>query len=123
MSGPLNGHTKTNVIGQQTNKRKNLVFHVREYLFCISVLLIMLIYNDSDLLTLFPENTLVSFAEKLIMPMLFFTIMLLLPMYFMDKKGFTKFSIGIGPFMLFRRTAYETVGTHEAVKSALVEDV
>ncbi|HJY63272.1 MAG TPA: glycosyltransferase, partial [Ignavibacteria bacterium] len=81
------------------------------------------INNDSDLLTLFPENTLVSFAEKLIMPMLFFTIMLLLPMYFVDKKGFTKFSIGIGPFMLFKRTAYETVGTHEAVKSALVEDV
>jgi hypothetical protein len=40
----------------------------------------------------------VSFAEKLIMPMLWFTVMLLLPFYFVDKKGFVKFSIGIGPF-------------------------
>jgi chlorobactene glucosyltransferase len=65
----------------------------------------------------------ISFAEKLLMPMLFFTLMLLLPMYFVDKKGFTKFAAGIGPFMLFRRKAYETIGTHSSVKAALVEDV
>jgi len=81
------------------------------------------INSKADLLTLFPENILISFAEKLIMPMLFFTVMMLLPLYFVDKKGFTKFSIGIGPFMLFKRDAYEKIGTHESVKSALVEDV
>ena len=79
--------------------------------------------TDSDMLTLFPELTLRSFAEKIMMPMLYFTIMLLLPMYFVDKKGFIKFSIGIGPFMMFRRSSYEAIGTHEAVKSAIVEDI
>jgi len=77
----------------------------------------------ADMLTLFPEMTMVSAAEKLLMPMLMFTLMTLLPLYFTDKKGYTKFSAGIGPFMLFSRKAYETIGTHSAVKSALVEDV
>ena len=57
------------------------------------------------------------------MPMLWFTIMLLLPFYFVDKRGFVKFSIGIGPFMMFKRSSYEAIGGHNAVKSAIVEDV
>jgi len=79
--------------------------------------------RNADMVTLFPKMTMVSFAEKLIMPMLWFTVMLLLPFYFVDKKGFVKFSIGIGPFMLFKRTAYAAIGGHDAVKNAIVEDV
>lgn len=79
--------------------------------------------RDADMLTIFPEMTMKSFAEKIMMPMLWFTIMLLLPFYFVDKKGFVKFSVGIGPFMMFRRSAYEKIGGHYSVKSAIVEDV
>ncbi len=79
--------------------------------------------RNADMVTLFPKMTMVSFAEKLIMPMLWFTVMLLLPFYFVDKKGFVKFSIGIGPFMLFKRTAYKAIGGHDSVKNAIVEDV
>lgn len=77
----------------------------------------------ADMLTLFPEMIMKSFAEKIIMPMLWFTIMMLLPFYFVDKKGFTKFSVGMGPFMMFKRSAYEKIGGHYSVKNALVEDV
>jgi chlorobactene glucosyltransferase len=79
--------------------------------------------KEADMLTLFPEMTMVSLAEKIIMPMLWFTIMLLLPFYFIDKKGFVKFSVGIGPFMMFKRSAYEKIGGHYSVKNAIVEDV
>lgn len=79
--------------------------------------------KQADMLTLFPEMTMVSLAEKIIMPMLWFTIMLLLPFYFIDKKGFVKFSVGIGPFMMFKRLAYEKIGGHYSVKNAIVEDV
>jgi len=79
--------------------------------------------KNADMLSLFPSFTMITFAEKLLMPMLIFTIMMLLPFYFVDKKGFVNFSVGIGPFMLFRRKAYSDIGTHESVKSALVEDV
>jgi len=79
--------------------------------------------RNADMVTLFPKMRMVSFAEKLIMPMLWFTAMLLLPFYFVDKKGFLKFSIGIGPFMLFKRSAYKAIGGHDSVKNAIVEDV
>lgn len=79
--------------------------------------------RKADMLTLFPKMIMVSFAEKLIMPMLWFTVMLLLPFYFVDKKGYIKFCIGIGPFMMFKREAYEAIGGHDSVKNAIVEDV
>jgi chlorobactene glucosyltransferase len=77
----------------------------------------------ADMLTLFPKTVMISFSEKIIMPMLWFTILMLLPFYFVGKKGFEKFSAGIGPFMLFKRKSYEKIGDHESVKDALVEDV
>jgi len=79
--------------------------------------------READMLTLFPRNIMGTFSEKLIMPMLWFTIIMLLPFYFVDKKGFTKFSLGMGPFMMFGRKAYEEIGGHESVKDAIVEDV
>lgn len=79
--------------------------------------------RKADLLSLFPKTTMKTFSEKLIMPMLFFTAFVMLPHYFVDKKGYTKFSLAAGPFMLFKRTAYDAIGGHESVKDALVEDV
>jgi chlorobactene glucosyltransferase len=79
--------------------------------------------READMLTLFPKMQMVTLAEKIIMPMLWFTVMLLLPFYFVDKKGFVKFSIGIGPFMMFKRVSYEAIGGHNSVKNAIVEDV
>ncbi len=79
--------------------------------------------RKADMLTLFPKMQMVSLAEKIIMPMLWFTVMMLLPFYFVDKKGYVKFSIGIGPFMMFKRSAYEFIGGHAEVKNAIVEDV
>jgi chlorobactene glucosyltransferase len=79
--------------------------------------------RKADMLTLFPKMTMISFSEKLVMPLLWFTVMMLLPFYFVDKIGYVKFSIGIGPFMLFKRSAYESIGGHTSVKNAIVEDV
>jgi len=79
--------------------------------------------EKSDLLSLMPQMIMKSFWEKIIMPMLYFTVMLLLPFYFVNYTKLEKFSIGIGPFMLFRRESYIKIGGHESVKSAMVEDV
>ena len=79
--------------------------------------------READMLTLFPKIRMLTLAEKILMPMLWFTVTLLLPFYFVQKRGFVKFSIGIGPFMMFRRDAYLKIGGHDSVKNAIVEDV
>jgi chlorobactene glucosyltransferase len=79
--------------------------------------------RDADLLSVFPETTTVSFPEKLIMPMLFFVSFVLLPYYFVDKKGFVKFAMAVGPFMFFKGSAYEKIGGHASVKDSILEDV
>jgi chlorobactene glucosyltransferase len=81
------------------------------------------LHRNADMLTLLPRLTMISMGEKIVMPMLMFTIMCLLPFYFVDKQGFKSFSIGVGPFMLFKREAYDKIGGHSSVKNALVEDV
>lgn len=81
------------------------------------------ISKEADLLTLFPKTIMKTLPEKIIMPMLFFTVFTLLPLYFVSKKGFTSFSMGMGPYMLFKRQAYDKIGGHGEVKQALVEDV
>ncbi len=79
--------------------------------------------RNADLLSVFPKMIMKSFPEKIIMPMLFFIAFVLLPFHFVDKKGFTKFAMAVGPFMLFKRSAYDKIGGHAAVKNAIVEDV
>lgn len=81
------------------------------------------LYRNADLLSVFPKNEMITFSEKLIMPMLYFTSFVLLPHYFVDKKGFVKFGMAVGPFMLFRRSAYDKIGGHESVKHSILEDV
>jgi len=79
--------------------------------------------RKADLLSVFPKNEMKTFPEKLIMPMLYFTSFVLLPHYFLDKKGFVKFAMAVGPFMLFRKSAYDKIGGHESVKYSILEDV
>lgn len=81
------------------------------------------LYRNADLLSVFPKNEMKTFSEKLIMPMLYFTSFVLLPHYFVDRKGFVKFAMAVGPFMLFRRSAYDKIGGHESVKYSILEDV
>jgi chlorobactene glucosyltransferase len=79
--------------------------------------------RNADLLSVFPKMIMKSFPEKIVMPMLFFIAFVLLPFHFVDKKGFTKFAMAVGPFMLFKRSAYDKIGGHASVKNAIVEDV
>jgi chlorobactene glucosyltransferase len=81
------------------------------------------INRKADLYTLIPKMTLNSFAEKLIMPGIHFTSFTLLPYYLAETLKSPAFAMGVGPFLLFRREAYETIGGHEALKNDLVEDV
>lgn len=77
----------------------------------------------ADMLSLVPYQTLGSFWEQVIVPLVHFLIMCLLPMRMIWKSRNTAFSFANGQFILFRRAMYEQIGGHEAVKSNIVEDV
>jgi chlorobactene glucosyltransferase len=79
--------------------------------------------SHADLLSLLPRLRLESFWEKVVMPMLHFVTFGFLPFPLVHLTGSPKLAMANGQFMLFRRSAYERIGGHEAVKDALVEDV
>jgi len=81
------------------------------------------INRKADLYTLIPEMTLNNFVEKMLMPGLHFTTFTLLPYYLAETLKSPAFAMGVGPFLLFRREAYEATGGHEALKNDLVDDV
>lgn len=79
--------------------------------------------SNADLLSLLPLLELRSFWEKVVMPMLHFVTFTTLPFPLVHHMRKPQLAMANGQFMLFRRSAYEAVGGHEAVKDALVEDV
>lgn len=75
-----------------------------------------------DLLTLAPRHELKSFAERLMLP-----CGLYLLGFYQDLEKIqapeSDEVVATGQFMLLRRTAYEAVGGHAAVRDAICEDV
>lgn len=79
--------------------------------------------SNAELLTLLPQLTMRSFWERTIMPLLHFVTFTVLPFPFVHHFRNWRFAMANGQFMLFRRSVYEAISGHEAVQSALVEDV
>ena len=78
---------------------------------------------DTDLLSLMPYEKTVTFWEKVTIPLLYFAVMVFLPLKMIEKSGSKKFSMGNGQFMFFKRKFYDKIGGHESLKNKIVEDV
>jgi chlorobactene glucosyltransferase len=75
-----------------------------------------------DLLSLAPRQQLKSFAERLILPC--GLILLSFVQYLHRAQGRSESAVtATGQFMLVRRAAYDAVGGHAAVSSAICEDL
>ncbi|MBE9101249.1 glycosyltransferase [filamentous cyanobacterium LEGE 07170] len=75
-----------------------------------------------DLLTCCPAIQCGCLAEWLVQPIIFTVILIGFDIRAVnDSKSESAFAAG--PFMLFRRTAYDKIGGHRAVASEVVEDV
>lgn len=79
--------------------------------------------TGADLLTLITRLEMKTFSEKLLLPLVHFIALTYLPFALISRSRNSKFAIGNGQFMLFRRPAYHEIGGHTSVKDALVEDV
>lgn len=76
----------------------------------------------SDLLSLAPAITCGCLAEWLVQPLMVNNLAVGQDFQAVNDPE-TDVAFAAGPFMLFRRTAYEKLGGHRAVKSQVVEDV
>ena len=78
---------------------------------------------EVKLLTAQPEFVLGSLGEKLIVPLLNFTIMSLLPVALVRLRPEPSLATGNGQLLCFHRSTYQKIGGHEAVKNSILEDV
>lgn len=78
--------------------------------------------RGADLLSVFPEQEMGTWSEKLLLPMLGFVLLGFLPMRFLGGKD-PRIAAANGQFMLFRREAYAAIAGHAGVKDAIVEDI
>ncbi len=76
----------------------------------------------SDLMTLMPNLEMVSFWERLIQPICAGVLMFNFPPHRANNPQ-SSVVAAHGAFMLIRRSAYEAIGTHEAFKASLIEDM
>ncbi len=77
--------------------------------------------TQADMVTIAPGTILHSFWEKLVQPPIFLLIMLLVGGKQVNNDN-RQNALGNGQYMLFKRTSYERLGGHYAVREKIVED-
>jgi len=78
---------------------------------------------DVEMLTAQPEHVLGSVGERLVVPLLNFTILTLLPIPLIRIRPEPSLATGNGQLLCFKRSAYKSIGGHACVKGRILEDV
>lgn len=78
---------------------------------------------NADLLTVWPTQILSTMAERLVVPMMSFSILAYLPYTAVSNISLPIISAANGQCLVFRKNAYAKIGGHAQVRSSLVEDV
>lgn len=79
--------------------------------------------QGSGLITGFPYQRTGTWMERLVVPMMLFTVICHLPMIGVQKSKNPLFVAAHGAFMLIDRDSYDAIGGHEAIRSGLVDDM
>ena len=96
----------------------------------------MAMERDTDLLSVWPHQITETWSEKLVIPMIYLLGQMWIPFWFLrlvqkspglkrcvPKFLWKDFGVANGQYMLFKRSAYKEIGSHQVVKDHLVEDV
>ncbi|MFN8530030.1 MAG: glycosyltransferase [Anaerolineae bacterium] len=89
----------------------------------LSALIDMQTRHQVDLLTVWSTQTTVTWGERLIVPLMALVILGYLPVLLTNRTRWQSFAAANGQCLAFRRSAYEAIGGHAAVRSAIVEDI
>lgn len=76
-----------------------------------------------SLYSVFPTQKLASFGEWLVVPLMNWLLLNFLPLKFVNSKKSENLAAANGQFSMMNKEIYEQIGTHEAVKNEVVEDM
>ena len=79
--------------------------------------------SGADLLTVLTRQELVSFWERAVMPQILTLLLFRYRPAQLNRARKRRDVIANGQFIMVRRDAYESVGTHEAVRDSVAEDL
>lgn len=82
-----------------------------------------LISEDAQMLTALPRQQVITWGERLIVPILYWSLFCFLPLWIAHRLRLPVFSVAIGQFMLFRRTAYDQIGGYSGVRIHGTDDL
>jgi chlorobactene glucosyltransferase len=77
----------------------------------------------ADLLTALPRQIVGSWAERLIVPIIPWSLFALVPLALAHRLRRTSLVVAVGQYLLIRREAYERSGGHAAVRRSAVDDI
>lgn len=89
----------------------------------LSALVHMMAQQQADLLTVWPTQQTETWGERLVVPLMNFAIWGYLPILPVHHTASPAFSAANGQCLAFRRSAYDAIGQHEAVRDNVIEDV
>ncbi|MEO8209942.1 MAG: glycosyltransferase family 2 protein, partial [bacterium] len=79
--------------------------------------------TDSDMLSVFPDQIMKTFGEKITVPIINWLMISFLPVVNVRKSSDKFYAAANGQFMLWRKEVYFQSGGHEIVKDKIVEDI
>lgn len=85
-----------------------------------------LIYSHSHRLSLlsgFPMQRTVSFSQRIVIPVIYFLLLSLTPLWLLQRLKKPRPGFAFGQFLFFKADDYRSMGGHEVVKSRIVEDL
>jgi chlorobactene glucosyltransferase len=83
----------------------------------------MMLAQQADLLTGFPRQRVQTWGEKLLVPFFLWAVFCFIPLWLAYRVRLPFLSSAVGQMMLFRREAYQKIGGHETLGSAIVDDL
>lgn len=79
--------------------------------------------RGGDLQTIWPTQITVTWGERLIVPLLAFVIVGYLPLLAVHHIPWPVFAAAMGQCLAFRRTAYDAIGGHAAIRASIIDDM
>ena len=82
-----------------------------------------LITTKVDALSIYPRQIMVTFAERMTVPIINIALQCFIPFILIKKSKSPLFCTALGQFMMFKREVYEKIGGYESIKGHMVDDI